>query len=148
MSRCGHWCRVSRSVNFSSHRSVETTQRSDAVNFAKSWIDAWNRRDIEHVLATYADDLSFTSPAALETVGHATVVGKSALRDYWQRGLARISTLHFDLDRVIWDGEARELAIIYTRHVQGSAKRVIETFRFDANGIAVTTEVLHGHVPT
>ena len=123
-------------------------QRSHAVQFAKSWIDAWNRRDIEQVLAMYADDLSFTSPTALETMGHATVVGKSALRDYWQKALARIDELRFDLDRILWDGEARELGLVYTRHVSGSSKRVIETFRFDATGLVVRTEVLHGNVPT
>jgi ketosteroid isomerase-like protein len=123
-------------------------QRSRAVHFAQSWIDAWNRRDIEHVLAMYADDLSFTSPTALETVGNPTVVGKSALRDYWQKALARATDLQFVLDRIIWDADTRELAIVYTRHVQGSARQVIETFRFDANDLVVSTEVLHGPVPS
>jgi len=95
----------------------------------------------------YANDLSFTSPTALETIGHPTVLGKSALRDYWQKALARIRELQFDLDRILWDGETRELGIVYTRHANGSSKRVVETFRFDANDLVVTTEVLHGPVP-
>jgi len=123
-------------------------QRSDAVQFAESWIDAWNRRDIERVLAMYADDLSFTSPMAFEVMGHPTVVGKSALRDYWQKALARINDLRFALDRIIWDEEARELGIVYTRHVHGNSKRVLETFRFDAEDHVVTSEVLHGNVPS
>lgn len=82
-------------------------QRTDAVQFASSWIDAWNRRDIESVLAMYADDLSFTSPTALEVIGYSTVVGKSALRDYWQKALARFDDLQFVLDRIIWDETAR-----------------------------------------
>jgi len=122
-------------------------QRSQAVQFAKSWIDAWNRRDIEQVLAVYADDLSFTSPTALETIGRPTVVGKSALRDYWLQALARVEALRFDLDRIIWDEEASELGIVYTRHVNGSSKRALETFRFDASDRVVSTEVLHGNVP-
>ena len=123
-------------------------QRSRAVIFAESWIDAWNRRDIEQVLAMYADDISFTSPRALETIGNPTVVGKSGLREYWRKGLAPISDLQFILDRIIWDSETRELGIVYTRHVDGSSKRVIETFRFDANDLVVRTEVLHGIVPS
>jgi hypothetical protein len=123
-------------------------QRRDAAQFAESWIDAWNQRDIERVLAMYADDLSFTSPTALEVMGHSTIVGKSALRDYWQKALARINDLRFALDRIIWDEAARELGIVYTRHVHGNSKRVIETFRFNAEDHVVSTEVLHGPVPT
>jgi hypothetical protein len=52
------------------------------------------------------------------------------------------------LDRIIWDADTRELAIVYTRHVHGSAKQVIETFGFDANDLVVSTEVLHGPVPS
>src|SRR5690606_6992769 len=126
--------------------SVESMQRDRAVIFAESWIDAWNRRDIEQVLAMYADDLSFTSPTALGTIGNPTVVGKTALRDYWRKALARISDLRFILDRIIWDAETCELGIVYTHHVHGSSKRVIETFRFDANDLVVRTEVLHGIV--
>lgn len=122
--------------------------RSHAVQFAKSWIEAWNRRDIEQVLAMYVEDLSFTSPTALETLGHPTVVGKRALRDYWQKALARVADLRFDLDRIVWDGETRELGLVYTRCANGSSKRVMETFQFDANGLVVRTEVLHGNVPT
>jgi len=122
-------------------------QRSHAMQFAESWIEAWNRRDVEQVLAMYADDLSFTSPTAFETMGRATVVGKSALREYWQKALARIDALRFDLDRIIWDGETRELVVVYTRHVNGNSKRVLETFRFDTSDRAVSTEVLHGNVP-
>jgi ketosteroid isomerase-like protein len=122
-------------------------KRTDANQFALSWIDAWNRRDIERVLAMYADALSFTSPTAFEVTGRSTVDGKSALRDYWQNALARFDDLRFALDRIIWDQEARELAIVYTRHVGASSKRVVETFRFGADELVVATEVLHGHVP-
>lgn len=122
-------------------------QRRDAEQFAERWIDAWNRRDIERVLSMYADKLSFTSPTALEVIGHSTVVGKSALREYWQKALAQINDLRFALDRIIWDDEGRELGIVYTRDVHGNSKRILETFRFDAEDLVVTTEVLHGHVP-
>jgi len=122
-------------------------QRSDAVQFAHCWIDAWHRRDIETVLAWYTDDLTFTSPTALEVTGHATVVGKAALRDYWQKALTRVSDLHFTFERVMWDAEANELGLVYTRRVNGVTKRVVETFLFDQAGNVVTTEVMHGYVP-
>ena len=122
-------------------------KREDGERFAESWIAAWNRRDVESVLDLYAEELSFTSPTALAVTGRATVRGKAALRDYWQAALGRVPRLHFTLDRVIWDEESRELGIVYTRDVDGESKRVVETFRFDAEGLVVATEVLHGPVP-
>ena len=121
--------------------------RKDAERFARDWVDAWNRRDPEAVLATYADDLSFTSPTAHDVVGQATVRGKDALRAYWRTALGRIPALHFTLDRILWDGHARELGIVYTSDTNGSVKRVMELFRFGDDGLVRSTEVLHGRVP-
>jgi hypothetical protein len=61
--------------------------------------------------------------------------------------LTRLDDLYFALDRILWDEEAGELAIVYTRHARGSVKRVVETFRFGADGQVLATEVLHGIVP-
>jgi ketosteroid isomerase-like protein len=121
--------------------------RADAERLAREWIDAWNRLDIEPVLAMYADALSFTSPTAAEVTGTPTVRGKDALRTYWRAALARIGSLKFVFDRITWDHDAQELGIIYTSEIDGRAKKVMELFRFGADGRAVATEVFHGKLP-
>ena len=118
--------------------------RTDAGRFAANWIDAWNRLDIEAVLATFADRVAFTSPTALSTVGVGTVHGKQELRAYWRAALARITALRFSLERTVWDAETRELAIIYVSEVNGAAKRVSENFRFNQDGRVEAAEVFHG----
>jgi hypothetical protein len=35
----------------------------------QSWIDAWNRHDLEAIMTHYADDVLFTSRAAVELGG-------------------------------------------------------------------------------
>ena len=40
------------------------TTEIDAVAFSRAWVDAWNRRDIEAVLAHFHDDAVFSSPIA------------------------------------------------------------------------------------
>jgi len=122
-------------------------QRKDAMRFAEAWVEAWNRRDIERVLALYADKFSFTSPTALQVIGRATVVDKGVLRDYWQRALAKMDDLRFSLDRILWDEETRELGIVYTSQLSGNTKRVLETFLFNEDDDVIRTEVLHGNVP-
>jgi ketosteroid isomerase-like protein len=64
--------------------------REDAEAYARLWADDWNRRDLDAVLEHFADDVTFSSPKAEQTVGAPTVRGKDALRAYWQRALARI----------------------------------------------------------
>lgn len=112
--------------------------------FAAQWAEAWNRRDVEAVLRNFHDDVVFTSPTALAVVGTSAVRGKSALRAYWNSALERISSLHFTLDRVLWDAARRELAIIYVAAINGQSKRVSETLGFDASGLVVSAEVFHG----
>ena len=116
----------------------------DARAFAAQWAEAWNRRDIEQVLAHFHEDVEFTSPTALAVVGTPTVRGKRSLREYWTMALSRLASLRFTVHRVVWDAGSRELAIIYTSETDGKARRVSENLRFDAAGQVVVAEVFHG----
>ena len=116
----------------------------DARTFAARWAEAWNARDIERVLAHFHDDVVFTGPTALAVMGTPTVRGKEALRAYWATALSRLTSLRFTVDRVVWDAEGRELAIIYTSETDGKARRVSENLVFDAAGRVVAAEVFHG----
>jgi ketosteroid isomerase-like protein len=51
--------------------------------FAERWIAAWNRRDVDAVLAHYADDATFVSPVAHNFVGRSVLRNKRELGDYW-----------------------------------------------------------------
>ena len=116
----------------------------DARTFAVRWAEAWNRRDIEQVLAHFHDDVVFTSPTALAVIGTPTVRGKESLRAYWTTALSRLTSLRFTVDRVAWDPQTRELAIIYTSETDGKARRVSENLVFDSAGRVVIAEVFHG----
>jgi hypothetical protein len=75
------------------------------------------------------------------------VRGKPALRAYWLAALARLESLRFTLDRVLWDDARRELVIFYTSETNGASKKVAETFHVAANDLVAATEVFHGKVP-
>ena len=118
--------------------------RNETESFAAQWAGWWNAGEVERVLSLFSDDTVFTSPTAVETVGTGTVRGKEALRAYWTAALKRIGTLHFTIDRVLWDPERSELAIIYTSRTAGKAKRMSENLHFGANGKIIAAEVFHG----
>lgn len=71
----------------------------EPATFAEHWIDAWNARDVEAVLAHYAQDVVFTSPTAQRFVPESggTVRGKDELRRYWTTALESNRDLRFEL---------------------------------------------------
>jgi ketosteroid isomerase-like protein len=119
-------------------------KREDAVKFADDWAAAWNARDIELVLASFREDVTFVSPTALAVVGTPRIQGKPALRAYWHQAMSRIGSLRFSLRRVVWDAATRELAIVYLSHIDGRSKSVSENLVFDENGVVSSAEVFHG----
>src|SRR5690242_8380834 len=72
--------------------------RERAERFAEEWYAAWNARDLDRVLAHWADDAVFTSPLAARLLPDSggTVRGKEELRDYWRRGLEVNPDLRFE----------------------------------------------------
>jgi ketosteroid isomerase-like protein len=124
--------------------SLVSMTTDNATTFAAEWAEAWNRRDIEYVLAHFHEDVEFTSPTALAVMGVPTVRGKTALREYWATALGRLTSLRFTVDRVVWDASTRELAIIYTAEIDGKSRRVSENLRFNEADRVVAAEVFHG----
>ncbi len=63
---------------------------SAAQAFAKQWIAAWKRRDLELLLSHYSEDVEFRSSLAARLLGDpsGTVRGKENLRTYFVKALA------------------------------------------------------------
>ncbi len=70
-----------------------------AERFAAEWIDAWNHRDVERVLAHYADDFTMHSPIIIQFYGEPTgkLQGKDKVRAYWTKALQSLPDLRFEL---------------------------------------------------
>jgi ketosteroid isomerase-like protein len=111
-------------------------------DFARQWISAWNARDIEAVLAHYADDVVFTSPTALrfapDTAG--TVRGKEALRRYWTVALEGNPDLHFELVDVYAGVDT--IALVY-RNQRGGMLNEVLTFRDGVVAVGHATHLQH-----
>ena len=96
--------------------------------FAEEWAAAWNRRDVDAVLARFHDDVVFTSPVAAQLVPESggVVRGKAALREYWSAALRIMPDLHFDIVGV-YRGES--VLVINYRNQRGAL--VNEVLEFD-----------------
>lgn len=121
--------------------------RADAARWAERWAGDWNRRDLDAVLAHFADDVVWTSPRCVDAVGVPTLHGKAAVQAYYAAALARVASLRFTVRRILWDRESTELSIVYDRDVDGHRDRASEILRFDRHGRVVHGEVHYGLVP-
>jgi SnoaL-like domain len=104
---------------------------ADRINeFGLEWIAAWNAHDINRILSHYRDDVQFVSPlAARAGAPHGEVCGRSALRDYFERGLASYPALRFQPIAAL--AGVRSVALHY--HAVED-REAIEVMEFDARG--------------
>jgi len=70
-----------------------------ASQFAREWIEAWNSHDLDKIMAHYAEDFEMSSPVIrqLMNIDSGTIKGKIEVRAYWEKALAKIPDLHFEL---------------------------------------------------
>ncbi len=118
--------------------------RDDALKFARRWTDLWSAKDVTAVAALFADDVRFTSPKALATVGTPTVVGRDALVAYWNAAIAKVGRIHFQLRDVVWDPESRALVVDYVATLGEHRHHACERMHFDARGLIGVAEALYG----
>lgn len=115
------------------------TDQAAAARFAESWLRAWNAHDLEAVLAHFHENIEFSSPLIGQFADAPTgrLVGKAALRAYWQTALARLPELHFE-PVALYVG-VNCLLIIYRGH-RGVAAEVLD---LDAQGLVVRGRALY-----
>lgn len=106
-----------------------------AESFAREWIEAWNSHDIERIFSHYKDDFTMSSPLIFERMNEPSgmLAGKDNIRPYWEKGLAQISNLHFELESVLVG--AKSLTILYKNQ---NDQQVAEVLIFNDEGKAVS----------
>jgi ketosteroid isomerase-like protein len=109
-------------------------QHHDAAHLAalgRTWIAAWNSRDLERVLALYAGDSEMTSDRipALGFDASGTLRGKQSLRAYWSKALELLPNLHFTLIDTFVSPDS---VVVLYKNERG--KKICEYLRLDAGG--------------
>lgn len=120
-------------------RNMNTLFSQAPRQFAQSWIDAWNRHDLDAVLAHFSDNFEFSSPLIRHFADEPSgkLIGKEAVRAYWKIGLARLPDLHFELVDVL--AGVNCLTILYRGHRGLTA----EVLQFGSDGLAVRGQALY-----
>jgi hypothetical protein len=105
--------------------------RDEAWDLANHWVAAWNAHDLDSIMTHYEDAVELTSPVAAGLLGKSDgkVVGKAALRAYFQRGLEAYPELNFRLEDVLWGLNS---VVLYYSNQKGT--RTAEFVELSATG--------------
>jgi ketosteroid isomerase-like protein len=106
----------------------------------REWITVWNSRDLERVLALYAENAEMTSDRihALGFDSTGTLRGKASLRMYWAKALALLPDLHFELIDLFVSPDS--IAVFY-RNDRGA--KICEYLRLNAEGLIIQGSANH-----
>ena len=103
---------------------------TEARQFARSWVQAWNSHDLDAVMSHYVQEVVLTSPTAAKLLNDpsGTVRGKEALRSYFKRGLEAFPNLTFELLDVMWG-----ISSVVLYYVNQKGTKTGEFMELDAN---------------
>jgi hypothetical protein len=107
------------------------------------WIDAFNTHNIEALLSLYDDNAQHYSPKLKVRIPESKglIIGKSAMREWWEDAFQRLPHLHYDLEKVMTDSE--QIFIEYIRQNPGEEDmRVGETLCMK-EGLIIASRVYH-----
>jgi hypothetical protein len=111
---------------------------------ARSWLRAFNGRDLEGLLSLYDDAAVHTSPKLRvkrpETKGQ--VRGKPALRDWWQDSFDRLPGLRYE--ELTLTADAARVWMEYMRKAPGEADMPVAEVLEVERGKIVASRVFHG----
>lgn len=114
--------------------------REEALDSAKKWCDAWNRRDIDSVIEHYADNVRFGSPTIITRLGikNGWIEGKQKLREHFTTGMKK-EGLHFELVEVLMG--VSSVVVVYRRE---NGSFVADVNEFDSDGKIVVAQAFYG----
>ncbi|MBX7100672.1 MAG: nuclear transport factor 2 family protein [Myxococcaceae bacterium] len=110
----------------------------------QAWLEAFNQKDLERLLALYADDCTHHSPKLRVQQPHTKgeVKGKAALRAWWAGAFERMPSLRYEGFAVTASSD--RVVLEYWRHAPGEEPMpVAESFEVKAGRIT-TSRVYHG----
>jgi 8-oxo-dGTP diphosphatase len=117
---------------------------SPLIALARRWLAAFNRRDLEGLLALYADDAVHTSPKlrARQPETGGEVRGKAALRAWWDDAMRRLVGLEYREQHLTASGG--RVFMEYLRVVPGEPDLVVAEVLVVRGGVIVASHVFHG----
>ena len=102
-------------------------------HFVQDWLEGWNSRNPDRIMAHYAEDAAFQSPSVLALGGSSDgiVRGKLEITEFTRRAFERFPKLRFEVEDVI--ERPNRVIVIYRKHGVFAEKPglTVEVFEFE-----------------
>ncbi|THF51119.1 nuclear transport factor 2 family protein [Flavobacterium supellecticarium] len=113
-------------------------------SIAFRWFDAFNTKHLDKLLSLYDDEAQHFSPKLKihqpETKG--LVVGKEAMRAWWQDAFDRLPSLHYKVTSLTANSD--RIFMEYIRQVEGEDDMLVAEVLDVKNGKIIASRVYHG----
>ena len=113
-------------------------------SIALKWFEAFNTHDLEKLLSLYHNEAKHFSPKLKirkpETKG--LVIGKTALREWWQDAFDRLPTLHYSVTSLTANSE--RVFMEYIRKVNNEEDMLVAEVLEVKEELIVASRVYHG----
>lgn len=109
---------------------------------ADAWLAAWQARDLDAIMACYADDVDFAASTVVRRWGRpdGRLHGKEELRRHFELGLELAPDLSFTEEALL--SGPNGYALLYRRENGNSVLDVVE---LDEHGLAARVRAFYGH---
>jgi len=105
---------------------------------ADRWLEAWNARDLDQIVACYSEQVEFVLPALVGDSEERTISGRAELREHFRHGLELAPNLTVAEESLLVGPGG--FAILYRRE---DGHRAIETVELDGDGLAARVRVFY-----
>jgi heme-degrading monooxygenase HmoA/ketosteroid isomerase-like protein len=138
-------CSELRSSKFDgAHWTKTDRDPGKLLGIAERWLLCFERRELDGLLALYADDATHTSPKIRarhpETGG--LLRGKAAMRAWWQDSFDRLPSMRYEPTALTANRD--RVFMEYIRHVDGEPDMPIAEVLDVKDGLIVASRVFHG----
>jgi hypothetical protein len=105
---------------------------------ADRWLEAWNARDLDEIVACYSEGVEFVLPALVGDAEERKIAGREQLREHFRHGLELAPNLTVTEESLLVGPSG--FAILYRRE---DGHRAIETVELDGDGLAARVRVFY-----
>lgn len=113
-------------------------------SIAIKWFDAFNSKNLDKLLDLYDDEAQHFSPKLkiLQPETNGLIIGKEAMRVWWQDAFDRLPTLHYKVTSLTANTD--RVFMEYIRQVAGEVDMLVAEVLEIKDGKIVFSRVYHG----